>query len=207
MPNTWFTSDEHYWHARVREMSDRPFDSDEEMALEMIRRHNKVVRDGDTTFHLGDFWFGPRDDGRMAETVAALNGRHVLVAGNHDRCSVTAKNGWAHQRTYLNAGFEAVVDSAKFTLPSVAASNSATGVAVGPREVLLSHFPYHADHTDKARYTQHRLRDEGMWLVHGHVHGAYMVRDRGVNVGVDRWGYRPVSAHDVAALIVAHDQD
>lgn len=196
MPDTFVTSDEHYWHRAVRGLCERPFASDEEMAAEFVRRHNKVVRPDATTFHLGDFWFGDRADGRMAELLAALNGTHVLVAGNHDRCSVTATNGWAHQRAYLDAGFAAVVDSATLTLPEV--SKKVDGGAQA-RKVLLSHFPYAADHTDQARYTQFRLRDEGMWLVHGH--GTYTVRNRGVNVGVDRWNYAPVNVHDVALLI------
>ena len=36
---------------------------------------------------------------------------------------------------------------------------------------------------------------------HGHVHGLYKVRDRGVNVGVDVWDFTPVQDHEVARLI------
>ena len=56
---------------------------------------------------------------------------------------------------------------------------------------------------DSPRYNQFRLRDEGAWLIHGHVHGLYTVRDRGVNVGVDVWDYSPVQDHEIARLI--HD--
>lgn len=199
MPDVWVTSDEHYWHKAIRDLSQRPFASDEAMAESFVARHNKRVQADALTIHAGDFCFGPRDDGRMRELLAALNGRHVLVAGNHDRCSVTATNGWAHQKAYLDAGFEAVVDSMTLTLPDVSKKEVPGGAQ--RRKVLVSHFPYAADHTDKARYSQFRFKDEGQWLVHGHVHGAYKVRDRGVNVGVDVWDYSPVNVHDIALLI------
>lgn len=199
MPNTFMTSDEHYLHAAINRLAERPFSSTEECAAEMIRRHNKVVRPEDRTFHLGDFFFGPRDDGRMAEIIAALNGEHVLVGGNHDRCSNTQTNGWQHQRAYLDAGFAAVVDSATFTLPEVSKKKIEGGAQ--QRKVVMSHFPYAGDHTEGDRHTQFRLRDKGAWLIHGHVHGLYTVRNRGVNVGVDRWDFKPVNVHDIALLI------
>jgi calcineurin-like phosphoesterase family protein len=150
------------------------------------------VKVADRTILLGDWWFGPRAG--MCEVLDAMNGSKVLVLGNHDRGSVTQTNGWAYQREYLDAGFEAVVDYATVTLPQVKGGAPA-------RKVLLSHFPYHADHKDSPRFNQFRLRDEGMWLVHGHVHGLYTVRDRGVNVGVDVWDFYPVQDHEVAKLI------
>ncbi len=194
MPNVFLTADEHHGHHNINRLCDRPFETSEHATAEIVRRHNKVVGPGDLTFHLGDFWFGPRDNGRMAETVTSLNGEHVLVLGNHDRASVTETNGWAHQRSYLDAGFTAVVDVATLTLPAVKASAT-------PRRVLLSHFPYTADHMDNARYNQFRVRDEGRWLIHGHVHNLYTVRQRGVNVGVDVWDFTPVNVHEVARLI------
>lgn len=218
MPNTYLTSDEHYGHKRIPELADRPFSSMEEQTATLVDNHNAVVRsDDDLTFHLGDFFFGPKDDGRMAEILASLRGRHVLIAGNHDRCSATQTNGWAHQRTYLDAGFETVVDVATLTLPEVSIAVDGRRRTVQARKVMLSHFPYAADHTTdddgqaQVRYAQHRLRDEGKWLLHGHVHQAYRIRDRGVNVGVDApgpdgtaasgWNYKPVPVHDVARLI------
>ena len=205
MPNTYLTSDEHYGHRRIPELAERPFGDIEGMNAALVDGHNAVVKDSDDlTFHLGDFFFGARGEGQMAEVLRSLTGRHVLVAGNHDRCSVTATNGWEHQRQYIEAGFEAVVDAATLTLPAIKVRDHQCGNVVEKipaRKVMLSHFPYAEDHTDQPRYMQHRLRDEGRWLVHGHVHQAYTVRDRGVNVGVDRWGYRPVNIHDVARLI------
>lgn len=210
MPNTFCASDHHLFHPPINALCQRPFESNEHAAEEMVRRHNKVVRPEDTCFFLGDFWFGPRDDGRMREWVQRFNGTLVLVLGNHDRASVTATNGWMHQRTYLDAGFAAVVDASTLTLPQVknrtprvpGARATTPDSAPNPaRKVVLSHFPYEADHTDEPRFRQFRLRDEGRWLLHGHVHGEYTVRQRGVNVGVDVWDFTPVNVHDLARLI------
>lgn len=199
MPNAFVITDEHAWHKAIRALCNRPFASDEEMVSELVRRHNKVVDKDATTFHLGDTWFGDRTDGRFREYIASLNGEHVEVLGNHDRASVTQTNGWRHQREYLDAGFVAVVDSATLTLPEVSKKKIEGGAQ--QRKVLMSHFPYRADHKDSARYNQFRLRDEGMWLLHGHVHELYTVRDRGVNLGVDVWNFTPVNVHDIALLI------
>ena len=193
MPNVFVTSDEHHCHGPVNDLSGRPFGSPEEATEEIIRRHNKVVDDDATVFHLGDYGLSNR--ALFLSTVARLRGaKHVLVSGNHDRCWGGARNGFDHVGEYLAAGFHAVVDSARLALPPVKGRAPA-------RQVLLSHFPYEGDHVSPPRHMQHRLRDEGMWLLHGHVHGLYTVRDRGVNVGVDVWNFTPVNVHTIARLI------
>jgi calcineurin-like phosphoesterase family protein len=70
----------------------------------------------------------------------------------------------------------------------------------GGRKVLLSHFPYKGDHHAQDRHRQWRLRDEGDWLIHGHVHDQWWVEGRQVNVGVDQLKY-PIEATTLAALL------
>lgn len=192
----FFESDNHVWHDAIGEYCNRPFSTTEECAEAMLANHNKRVKNGDTAFFVGDYWFGNRTDGRMKEYTEALNGDKVLILGNHDRASNTKSNGWRYQREYLDAGFAAVVDYATVTLPQVKGGAPA-------RRVLVSHYPYRADHKDTPRYNQYRLRDEGLWLIHGHVHDLYTVRDRGVNVGVDSpfWNFAPAQDHEIARLI------
>jgi calcineurin-like phosphoesterase family protein len=79
----YFTSDTHFGHANVIGYSHRPFRDVEEMNRAMIERWNARVRPEDTVFHLGDFAMGPRE--RYAEYARALNGKKVLILGNHDR--------------------------------------------------------------------------------------------------------------------------
>ena len=189
--DVYVTSDEHYGHRRINELAGRPFSSVEEMDETIIARHNETVGPHALTIHLGDYALGDRHRG--LSYLSRLAGYHLLIDGNHDKCFHGDPKGWRYTREYLDAGFITVTSSMVLRLPSTRPH--------GPRRtVLLSHFPYAADHTDQVRFAELRLRDTGSWLVHGHVHGAYTVRNRGVNVGVDRWDFRPVPLLEVATL-------
>jgi calcineurin-like phosphoesterase family protein len=79
----WFTSDTHFGHANVIKYCARPFADVEEMNRTMIERWNVRVKPEDTVYHLGDFAMGPVTE--FAQYARALNGRKILVLGNHDR--------------------------------------------------------------------------------------------------------------------------
>lgn len=69
--------------------------------------------------------------------------------------------------------------------------------------VLLSHFPYAGDSRDEDCYSQFRLRDASIPLLHGHAHEAFLERRTkkgtwGINVGGDWWDYAPVAAETLA---------
>jgi len=74
---------------------------------------------------------------------------------------------------------------------------------VGGHHVLASHFPYHGDSLDTDRFVEHRPVDEGLWLLHGHVHSDWRQLDKMINVGVDVWRYQPVSEAALVELIEA----
>lgn len=158
----------------------------------LIARWNDTVGTQDLVWVLGDYALG--DYRKGLSYLPRLNGTKVLVSGNHDRCWGGDRHGWKHVRDYIDAGFVAVHDLARTTLPPVAPAEPG-------QRVLLSHFPYVGDSGDEDRFTQFRLRDEGAWLLHGHVHTAYQSSGRGINVGVDVWDYTPVAAEHLAAMI------
>jgi calcineurin-like phosphoesterase family protein len=87
-----------------------------------------------------------------------------------------------------------------FTQPYVIES-LAKRVAELEERVALSHLPYEGDSHGEDRFVPWRPRDEGGWIVHGHVHTAWRHRGRMINVGVDAWGCSPVEEATVAALI------
>src|SRR5205823_12692444 len=62
-----------------------------------------------------------------------------------------------------------------------------------------SHFPYsgEGDRPGPDRYTQWRLRDEGMPLLHGHTHGQERAHGHQLHVGWDAWG-RFVGTDEIA---------
>ena len=87
----FFTSDEHYNHINqkgsgVIDYCNRPFKDINEMNEELIKRHNEVVRLGDTTYHIGDFAFKGKSYNYSYETLRnRLRGNHIFLNGSHDR--------------------------------------------------------------------------------------------------------------------------
>jgi calcineurin-like phosphoesterase family protein len=86
MKSSYLVSDTHFGHANIVAFLDadgnkiRPFSSVEEMDEVLVSRWNAVVRPGDRVYHLGDVVMNRR----CLPILDRLNGRKVLVKGNHD---------------------------------------------------------------------------------------------------------------------------
>jgi len=80
---TWFTSDEHYFHKNIIKYANRPFASVEAMNITLIENHNAVVKPEDIVWHLGDFAFVRMD--QIEWVLRQLNGEHWFCRGNHDK--------------------------------------------------------------------------------------------------------------------------
>jgi len=78
----FFTADEHLGHKNIIDYCDRPFATVEEMDDEIIRRHNEVVKEGDTVYHLGDFTM--KKGAEAQHYIGRLNGNHIFIKGSHD---------------------------------------------------------------------------------------------------------------------------
>lgn len=63
-------------------------------------------------------------------------------------------------------------------------------------------FPYSGDHTEEDRFEKYRPIDEGLWLLHGHVHCAWSVNGRQINVGVDVRDFTPISILEIKKIIL-----
>ena len=107
----------------------------------------------------------------------------------------------------LDLGFDKVIENDR--------------LKVGNHSILVSHFPYHPvtshfatktaqgtkvqqslDGTVDGRYLHKRILDDGKsWLFHGHVHTAWKVNDRMINVGVDQWGYKSVGHERLLEIV------
>lgn len=81
---TWVTSDSHFNHANIIKYcpESRPFETIEEMNETLIERWNSVVKPEDTVIHCGDFFMGQVK--KIDEILPRLNGKIILVRGNHD---------------------------------------------------------------------------------------------------------------------------
>ena len=90
-------SDTHFGHKNIITYCNRPFVSVEEMDEAMIKNWNETVSNDDTVLHLGDFGFGSKE--YIGSIIKRLNGRKILIKGNHDNWS----DDW-----YREAGFSYV---------------------------------------------------------------------------------------------------
>ena len=80
--NIYFTSDTHFYHKNIIEFENRPFLDVDDMNNKLIEKWNNVVTQNDLVYILGDFSFGNVED--TENILKALNGRKILVKGNHD---------------------------------------------------------------------------------------------------------------------------
>lgn len=195
---TFFTSDTHFSHARIIELSDRPFKDINHMDEEIIRRWNEKVKPEDTVYHLGDVALGPIAD--SLPKVGRLNGTKILVIGNHDRVfdptSKMKPEKAERWDTEYRKVFDIIVDATSVELDDNAWA-------------LLSHFPYDGDSHDGDRYKSSRLYDAGLPLIHGHTHLDKRISRSAkgtlqVHVGMDAWNYAPVSEETVFGIIRDH---
>lgn len=76
-------SDLHIGHENIIEYCDRPFRDVDHMNGEIQRRWNETVNEDDTVLILGDFVY-PDSEESPVEWMQWLNGKKLLVRGNHD---------------------------------------------------------------------------------------------------------------------------
>ena len=199
-----YTSDLHFNHPFVAKLRGfvKPMTANGEVKGDadahdetIIGNFNLGVKPDDLTFILGDFavdWEG------VEEKLVRLKGRKVLINGNHDITSSIHQDGWKRQAEWIGDGrFEAIIDFKRRK--------------ANHKEFLLSHYPYVGDHTSVDRCMQYRLRDEGLWLLHGHVHTKWgKTTDRHprmIHVGLDAWDLHPVREEEVLDLMIRLDKE
>lgn len=184
----WFTSDLHIGHrmvAGLRGFADTA-SHDDDIAVAW----DDVVREGDQVWILGDLSAGGGASWRNAlEWLNLRRGDKHLVAGNHDPVHPM------HRDAHKHHGSDVLRSAAQ------SARRRINGT-----EVLLSHFPYSGDHTERQRFDQWRLPDHGVPILHGHSHSREKLSRSPagtlqIHVGIDAWR-QPVSL-DVIADILA----
>jgi calcineurin-like phosphoesterase family protein len=146
------------------------------MCIGLIENWNQYVSDNDIVFVLGDtFWFN--DSRNIKKVLSQLNGKDIyILPGNHD-------------------DFEAYyrVDDLRIHLCADVVVCWFTQEGEPKREVWMSHYPM----------MTWPHRENGAWQLFGHIH-SQPGKDTGVDqdlplhwnqvdVGCDRWFYRPVS--------------
>jgi len=171
----YFLADPHFDHENVLKFEKRPFETIEEMAIQILYNINEVVKPEDTLVLVGDVCFGHRKHWRrVLDLIDCKN--VVLVRGNHDRT------------------FPA-------NLPVIVVEEMRMKIC--KQNVIVSHYPFRYPwykhwwgllRGRKPRYRERRPKDDGKsFVIHGHTHGKEKTKGRMINVGVDAREFKPVS--------------
>lgn len=178
----FLTSDSHFGHSNIIEFCNRPFKNVEEMNYKLIENWNKKVPVDGLVFHLGDFaWGGYPFWKKIREQ---LNGRIILIKGNHDEKNMTPT---AEQELFDYVTFQMKVE-------------------IEGRKVYLNHVPFLC-------YGGTYRDPKGLvYQLFGHVHSGPNQKGLDINrlnmlfptqydVGVDNNNYSPVSWGEVVEKI------
>lgn len=190
----WITSDWHYSHVNIstycpQRLTYLGFDDPADvqaMNVALVENHNRQVQPGQNVLVIGDLCMG-----KVLETLQwmrGLNGQIWVVPGNHDRMhSAVAKSQEKRDRwtmEYEAVGLKILPESFVTNLDGV--------------EVQVNHFPFTEDHSDEPRFMEARPVDDGLPLVHGHLHDAYRFNRNQANVGIDAWDGRFLTPREIA---------
>jgi len=169
MNNTFFTADTHFGHYNpktgtgILKWTKRPFDTIEEHDTTLTENWNNTVSRKDKIYILGDFAW--RDHMRY---LSRLNGKKILILGNHDKMSQECYNQFTEVHPMLD-------------------------LKINGKRIFLCHYPMWS-----WAGSCHCFKEGSPYLGHlfGHVHGRSCDIEKSrlaFDVGVDAWGLRPVS--------------
>lgn len=193
----YLTSDLHIFHVNVISYCNRPYKNVDEMYESIIAQFNLQTTENDTIYMLGDISLNPK---YIEPFLQRLNCKDVhLITGNHDKCFIRPESSKPQkalkmQQKYLDWGFKSIQASMYITLTK------------GDIEkvVQLCHFPFAPKSEDNSngdiRYLNHRPKDQGQLLLHGHSHAYHRKNGRMIDVGYDG-DLRLFSEHDIIDLI------
>ena len=162
----FFISDMHFFHKNLLGKNDfapRLFASVEEMNQQLINSWNKVVKETDHVYHLGDLAMHPqyeKGSQDILELVQQLNGTIHLIKGNHD------SRAFFRYLEKHDPGNK--TGSKKFYFYDVG-----TIIKFNHQQYYLTHYPMLLGSNDSIRN------------LHGHIHHYSVPIGNDVNVGVD----------------------
>lgn len=196
MSATWFVGDTHFGHERVAGI--RGFANTVKHDESIAARWAKQVHPDDTVYVLGDISSGSSIGEEYAlAALWGLPGSKHLIAGNHDSVSSIHRNSYKKFPQFMKV-FDSIQQFARIRIDGV--------------NILLSHYPYLSQGDGPGRglprYSQYRLADEGMPLIHAHTHHtdpfSGSVTGREMCVSWDAWR-RMVNLGDVAKWVKTLD--
>lgn len=173
----FMTSDSHFSHFNICKYCHRPFTSRSEMDQTLIKNWNEVVPEDGIVVHCGDFMLPHNEDIKeYNKYLYQLNGRILLLRGNHDRASLD----WENDKLI------AVRDNAIIQVEGI--------------KIYAQHYPCAAFNGDYHVYGHvHTLSDGICYGMDGEAMGA--MKKTTYDVGVDQNNYTPVSYWQLCDII------
>ena len=173
----FFTSDTHLGHFNICKYCHRPFESRSQMDQTLIKNWNEVVPEDGIVVHCGDFMLPHKDDIKeYIHYLNQLNGRVLLLRGNHDRAGLD----WENEKLI------AVRDQAMVIVDGV--------------KIFAQHYPCAAFNGDYHVYGHvHTLSDGICYGIDGDV--KKVMKRTTYDVGVDQNNYTPVSYWQLCDII------
>ena len=173
----FFTADTHFGHDRGFVGGERGFTMVDEMNEALVRNWNRVVRPGDTVYHLGDVYLL---DDKNADYVRRLAGNIHLIRGNHDT---------EHKMELLSA------------CPNIKSISWGEPFVYQKWHFFLCHYPTLTCDTELNKENiGSGFRNRTMCL-HGHTHQAQPFFNDEIpyiyNVGADAHECRPISIEEI----------
>ena len=151
----YFTADTHFQHKNIIKYCNRPFFNIEEHDETLIDNWNKVVKDDDIIYHLGDFCFSDHN-----KILRRLKGKIIFIKGSHDK--------WLTHPYIIN-------------------------LVIDKKPITLCHYAMRVWH--RSHYNS--------WSLFGHSHGNLKGQGKSFDVGVDCWGYKPISWDEVKFIMTS----
>lgn len=149
MQEIYFSSDFHYNHKNlIKSCSNwedktqcRDYSSIEFHNNLLVTNINKVVKENDILYHLGDWSFGGNDE--VLNFRKQLNCRNIhLILGNHDKYIMQKQNSFIGPDKFLTI-------------------SEKKEIKVGGQLIVLCHYAMRTWNKD----------NRGAWMLHGHSHG------------------------------------
>jgi calcineurin-like phosphoesterase family protein len=173
---TWFTADTHFGHANIIRFCERSFASLEEMDEALIENWNHVIKPKDTIYHLGDFTLSGQEKANLY--FSRLNGRISVIPGGHDK-------RWIRKGVYRSKSGDPVnIMPPLYTIKIPVPGHEQL------QTIVLCHYSMRV--WDRSHY--------GSWHLFGHSHGNLPPLKNSMDVGVDCWGYYPVSIETISQI-------
>lgn len=183
----FFTSDIHFGHGSLMVFNNRPFSDELEMERELISNWNQTVPIDGLTFVLGDV--GETSDESILEIFEHLNGRKILIRGNHDI---------RYREDTLKQIFTVIHDLLEIEVFDT--------IETQHQKIVLCHYPM---------FDWNNFH-EGSWQLFGHLHTRDIPEFKTLNarlfaqqydVGVDGNNFHPISYFEIKEIIKKQMQD